>query len=279
MTGGDLLREAAEELYAADPEEFIDRRGALVAGARAAGDAPAAKRIAALRKPTRSAWVLNQLVRTAPDAAAQLAELGAEFRAAQMSLDGAAIRELSVRRRRLIDALARQAFAVAGLQAPPASVTDEVTATLGAALADPQIAGELLAGTLARAVRSDGLGPPGAPMTLAASSSGRRSSLAGTAAAASAKPTAKANDSAVTRAQAARERRSQAIAEAERAAAEADQAADAAASAEREQELAVRLITEQLADARAGLADARVQARQAVTRQRQAHQALVRLRQ
>ena len=167
----------------------MQRRAALAARARAAGDAAAAKKIAGLRKPTRSAWVLNQLARSAPAGASQLAELGAEFRAAQQSLDGAAIRELSVRRRKLIDSLARQAFTMAGEQAPSAALADEVTATLGAALADPQIAGQLQAGTLERAVRSDGLGPPEAPsMTPVTPPSGKGRSPASTDQPAPAKP-------------------------------------------------------------------------------------------
>jgi len=118
VTEPDLFAEAAAELYTADPDQFIERRGVLAARARAAGQAPAAKRIAGLRKPTRSAWVLNQLVRAAPGVPSELTSLGRELRAAQRSLDGAAIRELSVRRHRLIESLARQAFTAVGLRAP-----------------------------------------------------------------------------------------------------------------------------------------------------------------
>src|SRR6266568_9086385 len=157
---GDLVRDAAGELYSADPDQFIERRSALVAEARAAGDATAAKQIGALRKPTRSAWVLNQLVRAEPGATGQLDLLGDELRAAQSSLDGAGIRELSVRRRQLIGALARQAFSACGMQSPPAALRDEVTATLGAAMVDPEIAEQLQAGMLDRAARRDGFGPP-----------------------------------------------------------------------------------------------------------------------
>ena len=279
VTGGDLLQEAAEELYSSDPDEFIERRGALAARARAAGQAPAANRIAALRKPTRSAWVLNQLVRSAPGAASQLAELGAELRTAQRALEGPAIRELSLRRRQLIDALARQAFTVAGQHAPAAALRDEVTGTLGAALADPRIAEQLQAGTLERAARSDGFGPSAPPaLTLMTASSGRRR----TAARKEEEPSAPARPAARAaapdgRAESVRERRRHAIAVAERAVAAADKAADAAARAQRNQECAVRLIEERLADARGELADARLQARRAVTRQRQARQALDRL--
>ena len=163
MTGSDLLREAVAELYSSGPEEFVERRRVLVARARAAGEASVAKQIAALRKPTRSAWVINQLVRSAPAVSDQLAELGDEFRAAQRSGDGAAIRQLSVRRRQLLDELARQAFTVSGQHSPPAALKDEVTATLGAALADPQFAEQLQAGTLERAVHRDGLGLDAGP--------------------------------------------------------------------------------------------------------------------
>src|SRR5260370_353580 len=96
----DPLREAVAELYSADPAEFVERRGALAARARAAGEASAAKSIAALRKPTRSAWVVNQLIRSDPGVIAELGGLGDELRAAQGSMDGAAIREPSVRRGR-----------------------------------------------------------------------------------------------------------------------------------------------------------------------------------
>ena len=46
-----LSQQAIDELYAADPDEFMDRRGALSKAAKQSGDASAAKRIAALRKP------------------------------------------------------------------------------------------------------------------------------------------------------------------------------------------------------------------------------------
>lgn len=161
MTDADLLPEAVAELYASSPDEFIKRRDELAARAREVGQAAQAKRIAGLRKPTRAAWIINQLIRADPSAGAQLADLGEQLRAAQSSLDGAAIRDLSLHRRHLIDALARQAFAAAGQSSPPAAVRDEVTATLGAALADPQVAERVRAGTLDRAAHGDGFGGAG----------------------------------------------------------------------------------------------------------------------
>jgi hypothetical protein len=295
MTSGDLFREAVAELYSADPDNFIERRNVLAAEARAAGQAPAAKRIAGLRRPTRSAWVVNQLVRSEPGVTARLTELGDELRAAQRSLDGATIRELSLRRRKLVDALTRQAFTVAGQRSASAVLREEVSATLGAALADPQVAEQLGEGTLARAARADGFGPAGAlVLTLVTSSGGRRApgeTKAPTAAPPARPPSnATAPDRArrtpspapgtatrplaTARAKAERERRGQAVAAAEQAVAEADQAAATAAMEQREQERIVASLEEQLAGARRLLADARIRARQATARQRRARQSL-----
>ena len=161
MTDEDLWPEAVAELYASGPDEFIKRRDELAARARSAGQAAHAKQIAGLRKPTRSAWIINRLVRSDPSVSAQLADLGEQLRAAQNSLDGAALRDLSLQRRQLIDALARQAFAVVGQLSPPAAARDDVTATLAAALADPQVADRVRAGTLDRAVHAEGFGGNG----------------------------------------------------------------------------------------------------------------------
>jgi hypothetical protein len=284
MTDADLLGEAVAELYSSDPDQFVERRGALVARAREAGQAPAAKQITALRKPTRSAWVVNRLVRSDPGVTAELAELGQELRAAQDSLDGAAIRELSQQRRELIESLVRRAFTVVGVSAPPAAIRDEVTATLGAALADPQFADTLAAGALVRAVQAEGFGPVGRPtLTVVKGGAGRAGEAGGARA-----PRGKTAADARSRAPAApspeqlraeRERRHRAaVAEAEQAASEASRAADAATAAEHELEATVQRLEEELADARQALAGARVQARRARTRQRSAQQALDRLR-
>ena len=166
MTDADLLAEAAAELYAGDPAAFTERRGALAAQARAAGQAVAAKQITALRKPTYSAWLVNQLVRADPEVASQLSELGGELRSAGAALDGARIRELSQQRRRLVDDLVRQALQVPGAGPPSAAVREELTATFGAALADPQVADQLAAGTLVRAVHRADFTPAGPGLML-----------------------------------------------------------------------------------------------------------------
>ena len=172
VTSPDLVSQAVAELYASDPDTFTERRGALVAGARAAGEAAAAKQIAGLRKPTRSAWVVNQLVRSDPNVISQLAELGDELRAAEGAMDGARIRELSAERRKLIDELLRQALAISGQQSAPAALREEVASTLRAALADREFAEQLASGVLLRAESRSGFGSGAAPELMLVPSAG-----------------------------------------------------------------------------------------------------------
>jgi hypothetical protein len=253
----DILADAVAELYQGDPEEFMARRGELVAQAREAGQAAAAKQIGALRKPTRSAWVVNRLVRADPEVTARLAALAAELRDTGPSMDGGRIRELTTARARLIDELTRQALD--DLPAAPAAVREEVRATFDAALADPEVAANL--GTLVRAAHWAGFGldPGGAP--------------------APPPPAAKTKKPAPAEPSAERERRRrEKIISAERAVAEADRAADAANAAERELEDVVRRLEAELAQARQQLADARRQAYRAESQQRRADETLSRLR-
>ena len=156
VTEAASLRDAVTSLYSSDPGEFTERRKALVARAREGGDKALAKTIAGLRKPTRSAWVVNMLVRADRFAVSRMTALGDDLRDAERAMDGTRIRELSRRRRELMASLLQQAFSAAGLESPPAALRDEVTSTLTAALADPQVAEQLRAGTLVRAVYREG---------------------------------------------------------------------------------------------------------------------------
>ncbi len=131
----DLLADAEAELYAADPESFTARRAELAASAREAGEPATAKQIAALRKPTRSAWVVNRLVRSDPEVRSRLDAVAADLREAA---GGDRLRELTGARSRLVDELTRKALQ--DLPAPPAALREEVTATLDAAIADPGVA-------------------------------------------------------------------------------------------------------------------------------------------
>ena len=155
---GDRVAAAVAELYGAAPEAFTERRGALAAAARGAGDRAAAKAIAALRKPTRAAWVVNLLARADPSAPGKLAELAGALRAAQQARHGPRLRELSAARGALVDALTNQALATADVPDPPPSLRLEVAQTLTAALADPEVAAAFATGTLTRAAQWSGFG-------------------------------------------------------------------------------------------------------------------------
>src|SRR3954464_11234280 len=103
------LDSAAEVLYAGSPDDFIERRTALVAQARAAKDRALAKQIGALRRPTRTAWVINLLARRAAEEVSRLLALGSDLQDAQRRMAGAELRQLSEERRHLVDRLARPA--------------------------------------------------------------------------------------------------------------------------------------------------------------------------
>jgi len=256
----DLLADAVAELYQLDPDEFMARRQHLADQARAAGDPAAARQITGLRKPTRSAWVVNRLVRTDPDVTARLAALADQLREAERSPQAARIRELSAARTRLVDELTRQALSE--LPAPPAALREEVTATFDAALADPEVAANL--GTLVRAAHWAGFGlnldgsPAAVPTTPA--------------------PPRKTTKPAPAEDRAERERRHrEKIIEAERDVAEADRALEAATVAEQHLQDTVRRLETELAQARQQLAEARRQAYRAESRQRRARTTLGRL--
>lgn len=300
----DRVRDAARELYTEDPGEFTGRRAELAGAARKSGDAAAARDIAGLRKPTRAAWVVNRLVHAGPDVPARLAALGADLRAAEESLDGRRIRELSQQRRKLIADLTRRALAEAGQPSPPASLQEEVSATLDAALADPQVADDLAAGRLLRPVERAGFGfgePSGdlAPdqkqkpqrerepkrKPARRERDGRSGAKAGRAQADAERERAEAEQAReaeraraqAERARAEEQRRREAIDAARQAVSEADEAVEAAEFSEREAAEAVDDLQRQLGDAYRRQADARRQARQAGATQRKARQALDRL--
>jgi hypothetical protein len=152
------LREVVDQLYGADVAEFTESRNRCAAQARKDGDKELAAAIAALGKPSRSAYAVNLLVRRDPAVGDDLTELGAELRDAEQARDAGRMRDLARRRRRVIDGLADQAFDLIGVDEPAAALRDEVTATLTAALADPDVAEQIRAGALVRPVRWEGFG-------------------------------------------------------------------------------------------------------------------------
>jgi hypothetical protein len=165
------LDEAADELYAISPDDFMARRTALAKQAKEAGEKLLAKQITALRKPTRSAWLVNLVARAEPERLAELVELGDALQQAQQAMDGDALRRLSRDRRTMIDTLARRAGELGRDEGhPPADgAVQEVSQTLQAALGDPAIAELVQAGRLHQALSYGGFGPDDLASALAAS--------------------------------------------------------------------------------------------------------------
>jgi hypothetical protein len=76
------LDAALAVLYQLPLEQFVATRGQLARRLRAAGDRATARQVAALRRPPVSAWAANQLAHAAPNAVAELLDVGAALRQA-----------------------------------------------------------------------------------------------------------------------------------------------------------------------------------------------------
>lgn len=151
-----MAADELDDLYGVTPDEFTARRAELAAAAKKRGDADAAKRISAARRPTTAAWVVNLLVLRNDDVKRSLTDLRERLRAAHAAMDGAAIRELSAEQRNLVEELTRAAFQGADMANPSTSVKEDVAGTLQAAVADPDVAERL--GHLAKAEQWSGFG-------------------------------------------------------------------------------------------------------------------------
>ena len=256
------LDEAADQLYAVSPEEFMARRTALAAEAKESGDRALAKQIAALRKPTRSAWLVNLVVRAEPDRVTELRELGTALQQAQQQMDGDELRRLSKQRRTMIDSLSRRAAELGADQGydPPDSAVQEVSQTLQAALGDPSVAEVVHAGRLHQAVAYGGFGPDDLGSAMAASLSWATTADAGKAKGA-AEPE---QDEAPIRARTEKAKQARVEADAARAAAEeAEMAAEEATAHADELADQVESLRSQLREAENAEREAREQARAA----------------
>jgi hypothetical protein len=154
--------ELIRALYEAPPDGFVAGRAAAIAEAKRAGDKETAKRLAALRKPTVAAWLVNLLALRRPELIDELVELSTALRAAQRSLQGEQLRELSTQRRQVVSALVNAAQKLA-IEDDPALRSAklpmaEVEATLTAALAEPRVAAQVRTGRLIRAATYAGFG-------------------------------------------------------------------------------------------------------------------------
>jgi hypothetical protein len=140
------LDSVADELYALPPDEFTAARDAAAKEAR---DGVLAKAVKALRKPTVSAHAVNEIVRDSPDEIDELLALGDELREA-MTRGKGDVRRLTEQRRELVTSLVAADL--------PANIRDDVTATLEAATADPQLGAAVRSGRLVKPLRYAGFG-------------------------------------------------------------------------------------------------------------------------
>jgi hypothetical protein len=150
------MADELDELYEVRQDEFTALRTKLAAAAKQRGDTDTAKQISAARKPTTAAWVVNRLALRDRDIRTRLAGLGERLKDAHSAMDGDRIRALSAEQRRLVDDVARAAFEEAELADPSAALRDDVTGTLQAAIADPDVASRL--GRLTKAEQWSGFG-------------------------------------------------------------------------------------------------------------------------
>ena len=154
------LTDVARELYGLQPPDFTAARNTRARELKSA-DAALARQIAALKKPSPAAWVVNLLVRENADELTALLDLGEQMRTAQEQLDRDALRRLGGERRAAVAGLTRAGADLAGgLGHPPtAGVLGEVEQTLQAATSDPAAAAAVASGLLVRPLRAEGYEP------------------------------------------------------------------------------------------------------------------------
>ena len=162
-----------DHLYGSPLDEFTAARNELATRLRKAGQAEAAERVRALRKPSVAVWAVNQLARRHPDEIADLLLAGKQLREAQAeALRGTAadtVREAAAAERAALRQLTRLAeeFLVADGRPASAATLERISRTLRAAAVDPEAAALLEVGRLPDEVESPGfaalaaLAPPG----------------------------------------------------------------------------------------------------------------------
>src|SRR3954471_24681450 len=155
--------EHLDDLFHGPLEEFTATRNELAKSLRSDGDAEAADWVKGLQKPTRAAWLVNQLAAQKPDEVRRLLEVGEELRAAQEemlagAIDREKLREVATRERETIDSLVGTAEAIGREHGVGSQILDRVGETLQAATSDPEVAEAIEKGRLVREQRASGIG-------------------------------------------------------------------------------------------------------------------------
>jgi hypothetical protein len=160
------LEAALDELYGADPSEFVATRKRLSASLRDAGDRPGANVLQRARRPSTSAWALNQLARREPQLVERLLDTSSALYAAQTQVSNEPeVLRLAIRaHREAVEAATDAAAAVLGERANE-SFRSEIVSTLRAVSTDEDVGRQLRAGRLTREASSSGF-PDAVGLTL-----------------------------------------------------------------------------------------------------------------
>jgi hypothetical protein len=159
--------EELDRLFHGPLEEFTPVRNELAKSLGADGKGEAADWVKGLKKPTRAAWLVNQLAARKPKDVAKLLEVGEELRRGQEemlagSADREALRKTARREQEAVDSLVRTAEAIGREHKVGSTVLDRVTETLRAAAGDDDVARAIELGRLEREQRAASIGLTGA---------------------------------------------------------------------------------------------------------------------
>ncbi|MDQ1476235.1 MAG: hypothetical protein QOE62_1464 [Actinomycetota bacterium] len=160
------LDAAMDELYGVDPSEFVAVRKRLSTALRSAGEKEAAKELQAVRRPSTSAWALNQVARQQPEVVESLLDASRALFAAQTrgSNKPDVLREAIRTHREAIDAAADAALAILGDRSND-KFRGEIVSTLRAVSTDEAVSEQLRTGRMVREVSASGF-PDAAGLTL-----------------------------------------------------------------------------------------------------------------
>lgn len=243
---------AGDELFGLPPEEFVAARDEVARRLRREGDAEAARRVKALRRPSLSAWAVNQLARSQQRALEGLLAAGERLRAAHQAAlaggDAAELRAATRAEREAVAGLVSAALDRLREAGHPTTETtrDRIAATLHAAAASPEAADLVRHGRLIADLDPSGFGAaPGGPAAVPGRPAAASSRPAAAAEVDGHRATAAEDDAAARRA-----RRAAAVAARDDARKRARLAADQAVLATRQAERLGRLADQAEREAR-----------------------------
>lgn len=158
------LESATDRLYAAELDEFVERRKQLTRELRKEGDREAAAEVDRLHKPTVAAWAVNQLARREKmQMRSLLASADRLHQAHRKALEGGSLKPLEQARQdeqKAIRALKRSAETILSESGHAATQSnlDRIEETLHAAAVDEQVRELVRDGRLSKEVKAAGLG-------------------------------------------------------------------------------------------------------------------------